>query len=91
MTEPAIETTKEFKKKTWIALALMVTAALLEWTWVYAVLFFLWALNDIIQGEAHFVEKIIRKNNPVTFWCIQLLWIYFGIWFLQVQFIGVSI
>ena len=80
MPEPLATT--QYPWKTWLAIALMVVGAVFGWTWIIALLFWGWAMNDIITGKSFFIETVSRKLHPITFWALQLLWIYFGYWYL---------
>ncbi|PCE64790.1 hypothetical protein [Sediminicola luteus] len=68
------------KWKTLLALALMVPAVILNWTWFWGLFLWLALLNAIISGEIHFVEAIYRKENPKLYWTILLVWFAFAIY-----------
>lgn len=78
----ASQAASAFKWKTVIALILLLNAMLLNWTWVFGILFIAWAISDIIAGRIYFVEAIIRTENPILFWIIAGLWILMGLYYL---------
>ena len=70
---------------TLVALAVMWLATLANQIWVFGVLLLAWAFWDIATGESHFLQRVGRRQNPVTFWAIQFSWIGFGLlWILPV-------
>ncbi len=83
-SEPNEKPNSNIKWKTIVGLVLLVIATLMNWTWVYGVLFIVWAINDIITGVTHFVEAIYVKENPIMFWIIIVLWIApSSYWFIE--------
>lgn len=68
-----------FKWKALLGLALIWTAAATGITWVWAALFIWWAITDVFLGETHFIERVPRVANPVTFWLIVASWIALSI------------
>jgi hypothetical protein len=60
-------------------LALLWAAIVASQLWVFGILFLIWAAWDITTGESHFLQRIHRQYNPVTFWAVELAWIGFGL------------
>ena len=64
---------------TWVALAVIWCAAVLDQLWVFSLLLVGWALYDIRTGESLFVQRITRRHQPVTYWLIVATWISFAV------------
>lgn len=58
-----------------LAVVLLWIAALTGAVWVFAILFIIWAIADILTGEAHLIEAVPRATHPVTFWAVVVSWI----------------
>ena len=46
---------------------------------MFSLLLLAWALHDIRTGESLFIQRITRRDQPVTFWLIVATWISFGV------------
>lgn len=64
------------------ALAVLVITTMLEWYWVWGLLFVYWAAAAVAVGETYLVETVHRSNSPILFWSINAMWAVFGIWYL---------
>lgn len=64
---------------TWVALAAIWCAAVLDQLWVFSLLLVAWALYDIRTGESLFIQRITRRGQPVTYWVIVGTWILFAV------------
>ena len=51
---------------TWVALATIWCAVLLDQTWVFALLLTAWVIYDLRTGESLFIQRITRREQPVT-------------------------
>ena len=60
---------------TWIALAGLWFLTFADQYWVYALLFLAWAGYDLATGESHFIQRITRRDQPVTYWLVVLTWV----------------
>ena len=58
-----------------LALILIYLAVLLEWNWVWGVLFIFWTIPSLYSGEVHLVQAVTKKDHPVLYWLIILTWI----------------
>ena len=66
---------------TWVALATIWCAALLDQVWIFSLLLIAWVIFDLRTGESLFIQRITRREQPVTYWIILLSWIAFaGLW-----------
>ena len=59
---------------TWVALAAIWCAAILDQLWVFSLLLVAWVLYDIRTGESLFIQRITRRGQPVTYWIIIGTW-----------------
>lgn len=64
-----------------LALVVLGVASYYEWYWVWGILFVFWAVTSIQGGQAFIVENISRRQNPVLFWLITVMWGGFGAWY----------
>lgn len=64
---------------TWIALAALWYFTFAGQVWVLAVLFLAWAAYDLITGESSFVQRVTRREHPVTYWLVVSTWIVLSI------------
>ena len=72
---------KNIKWFTAAALVVLWIASYYEWYWVWGILFVYWAAISIQGGQAFIVETISRRQNPVLFWLITIMWGGFGVWY----------
>ncbi|ETW97954.1 MAG: hypothetical protein ETSY1_20735 [Candidatus Entotheonella factor] len=82
----SIQTPPASKWKTVIALILLLVAIILNWSWVFGILFITWAIADMAAGRVYFVEEITKSANPVLFWTIVTLWLLLGLYSLLEPF-----
>ena len=64
---------------TWVALATIWCAALLDQVWIFSLLLIAWVIFDLRTGESLFIQRITRREQPVTYWIILLSWIAFAV------------
>ncbi len=62
------------KWKAALALIFIIIASIMNWNWVWGILFIFWAINDLILGETHLVERITRADNPPIYWLTIVAW-----------------
>ena len=60
---------------TWAALAALWILAFTGQNWVYALLFLAWAGYDLVSGESNFIQRLTRREQPVSYWLVVLTWI----------------
>ena len=63
------------KWKTIVALLIIYAAVILDWYWVWGLLFIMWTIPALYSGQTHLVEPINRDENPVLFWFIVITWL----------------
>ena len=64
---------------TWIALVAVWCAVLINQTWIFAGLMVAWAVYDLVTGESIFVQRVNRRDQPITYWVIVSSWIVLGV------------
>ena len=60
---------------TWVAVAALWILTFAGQYWVFALLFLAWASYDILSGESRFIQRITRRDQPVTYLLVVLTWI----------------
>jgi len=77
---------QKLKIRTIIGLVLLYVAILLNWQWVWGILFSIWVIPDLFSGITYFMEPVERKTNPVLYWIIVLSWIWMSIYMIALPF-----
>ncbi len=78
---PLMRSAKEQQKttsshwKTWLAIAVIGIATLMEWHVVWSVLFVYWTIQSVRNKELFFVENVKAADAPITFWATILGWL----------------
>ena len=65
-------------RPTWIALAALWCAVLANQAWIYGLLLLAWGVYDVVTGESVFVQRVTRREQPVTYWVVVSTWIALG-------------
>lgn len=60
--------------KTIVVIILMLLAMVFNWNWFWAVLLFFGLIHHMVSGEIHFVELITKKDSPVLYYSLLILW-----------------
>lgn len=63
----------------YIALPVLLVAAVLEIYWLWGLLFLWWAVPAIMTGQTALVFEISRETDPILFWAVTALWAVFGL------------
>ena len=69
------KTKHKTKWPTVVALAVLLAATAVDWTWVWGVFFLYWSVNGIATGQAFVVQMVRRDENPGLFWFISISWV----------------
>ncbi len=56
------------------ALAIVVTAVVFNFQWLWGLLFLYWAVPAFATGVTFLVEPIHRDENPWLYWIIVTMW-----------------
>ena len=58
-----------------VAIGIVVMAVVLDFQWVWGILFLFWAAPSLITGETFLVQPVHRAEDPWLFWIIVTLWL----------------
>ncbi|WP_353778130.1 hypothetical protein [Winogradskyella sp. 3972H.M.0a.05] len=75
------------KWRTIFAIVLMYIAIVMNWEWVWGILFLIWVVPDLFRGVTYFIEPIAKDENPVLYWIIVLTWLLMSVYSLSTLFI----
>ena len=64
---------------TWVALVALWIFTLAEQFWLFPALFLAWAAYDLVTGQSSFVQRVTRREQPVTYWLVVATWIALSI------------
>ncbi|WP_299947579.1 hypothetical protein [uncultured Ruegeria sp.] len=63
----------------YIALPILLVAAVLGLYWVWGMLFLWWLVPSVMTGQTALVFDIQREDDPILFWAVAILWAVFGL------------
>ncbi len=63
------------KWKTTTALIMMVFAIVFDWQWFWIALIVLGILHALQTKTIHFVEETSRKESPLHYWILIIIWV----------------
>ncbi|WP_421703088.1 hypothetical protein [Aliiroseovarius sp.] len=63
----------------YLALPVLLAAAVTGLYWVWGLLFLWWLVPSIATGLAHFVFEVDRDQDPILFWIVVVMWAAFGL------------
>lgn len=66
---------RPIKWQTILGLVFLVLAILMNWSWIWALLFLLWTIPSFYSEVVYFIEPIEKKKDPVLYWIIIVLWL----------------
>lgn len=64
---------------TWVALVALWIFTLAGQVWILAALFLAWAAYDLVTGQSSFVQRVARREQPVTYWLVVSTWVALSI------------
>jgi len=76
------------KWRTLIGIALVICAIVLDMPILFGLLYIIWAIQEMVYGQAYILENINKHENKVLFWIIVLLWLGCGIYVFADSLIG---
>lgn len=68
------------------ALVFALLCIIFNWQWGVGVMFLLWAIRDIADGESRFVETIKRSEELVLYVLVIFMQLFFALFFLVADF-----
>jgi len=74
------------KWKTIITLILMLLAIVFNWNWFWGVLLLFGLIHYIVSKEIHFVEVVTKKETPMLYYSMLILWSVLTLYSMQVYF-----
>lgn len=69
----------KIKWRTIFGLILVWVATILNWQWIWGVVFLIWIIPDFYTGVTYFIEPISKKDNPLLYWLIMISWVALSI------------
>lgn len=63
-----------------LGIVIVLCAIALDMPILFGVLYILWAIQEIIYGQAYILEDVNKYENRVLFWVIVFLWLGCGIY-----------
>lgn len=73
--------------RTIVALVLMYAALIMNWEWMWGVLFLIWVIPDIYSEVTYFIEPITKKESPILYWMVIITWVLLALYSLSTLFI----
>lgn len=64
-----------FQWRVWIGLIAVILVTLMDWQWVWGILFLFWIVPDISTRVTYFIEPVYRNENPFLYWTIIATWL----------------
>lgn len=77
---------QQSKVRTVLGLILVYLAVLLNWQWIWGILFLIWVIPDVFSGITYFMEPIEKKSNPILYWAIIISWLWMSIYMIATPF-----
>ena len=77
---------QQAKFRTILGLILLYIAVLLNWLWIWGILFLVWVIPDIFSGVTYFMEPVEKEKDPVLFWVIIVSWLWMSIYMILMPF-----
>lgn len=62
-----------------VSLIVLVTATVLDWYWVWGLMFLYWAILSLVVGEVFLVQAVRRGENPYLFWSVSAMWLILAV------------
>ena len=85
------KTMKTIKWRSIAALILVLTGFFFDLTWLWGLLFLMWVIPDFFSGETFLMERISRKEDPILYWTILVVWLVSSIYLLVDAFVPQSL
>jgi len=76
------------KWRTVVALILMYLIFLMNWEWMWGILFLFWVIPDLFSGSTYFIEPIHKKEHPWLYWIIVFSWILMAVLSISTLFVN---
>lgn len=76
--------------RVWLGFILVLLVILMDWQWVWGILFLFWVIPDIRNQVTYFMEPVERSNSPILYWTIVSTWILLSLFSISTLFIDYS-
>lgn len=77
---------KKYKWKASLSLLLIILSIVFALTWLWGIIILAWAIPDIFSGKTNLSEPVLRKETPVLYWAIILMWLFLAFYLLADRF-----
>lgn len=74
------------KWRTWFGLALVALAVVMDWMWVWGLIFLMWVIPDLFTGRTYFMDEIAKDEQPFLYWLIVIVWTALSLYTLSAIF-----
>lgn len=64
-----------FKWRVWLGLLMVIVLSLLDWDWIWGILFLIWIIPDLGNGVTYFIEPVYKAKNPLLYWGVVVTWV----------------
>lgn len=61
--------------RVWLGLIALLFTVIMDWQWVWGILFLFWIIPDIRNQVTYFIEPVYRKGSPFLYWTIIITWL----------------
>ncbi len=59
---------------TYLAILAVLAATLLDWYWVWGIVFLIWSIRALIERETTLIQDVSLDEAPALFWMLTVLW-----------------
>lgn len=70
------------KGPTILVIVALVIATLLNWLWIWGLLFLFWSVQSLLLGRVYLIGYIRQSSNPGLYWLITAMWAGFAFWYI---------
>lgn len=67
------------KWPTLVGIVVLLGATVVNWYWVWGLLFLYWTVVSVGSGQVFVVQTVRRDENPYLFWAVNVLWLILAI------------
>ncbi|MGC3939926.1 hypothetical protein ACOTTU_19135 [Roseobacter sp. EG26] len=74
----------------YVTFAALMIATALGYQSLWGLLFIYWTIPNFYSGHAFFLSDVIRDDDPILFWLIQIAWVVLGLMLVALDFFPVG-
>ncbi len=71
---------KTIKWRAILSLILIVISTVMNW-WLWGILLIIWGLTNLLGNETWLSETIRKSENPILFYLVIGIWLFFGFYY----------